>query len=33
MGGMGVRPVQRIMYVAYLSSALEALPELLRLRT
>jgi hypothetical protein len=32
MGGMGVRPVQRIMHAAYLASALEALPELLRLR-
>ncbi len=33
MGGMGVRPVERIMHAAYLASALEALPELLRLRT
>ena len=33
MGGMGIRPVQRIMHAAYLASSLEALPELLRLRT
>ena len=29
---MGVRPVERIMHAAYLASALEAIPELLRLR-
>jgi hypothetical protein len=31
-GGMGMRPVARTMQAAYLASALEALPELLRLR-
>jgi len=33
MGGMGIRPVERIMHAAYLASLLESLPELLRLRT
>jgi hypothetical protein len=32
MGGMGLRLVQRIMDAAYFASALEALPDLLRLR-